>query len=80
MKNKLIVAPHAGARIETCFGNHWRSAERSLPTRERELKLITGKPGSFKTLSLPTRERELKPHFGRYVGAIGSRSPRGSAN
>ena len=32
----------------------------SLPTRERELKLRTRRPGAAVFSSLPTRERELK--------------------
>ena len=56
-----IVAPHAGARIETGLRQAIRDGNMSLPMRERELKRIHGAPHIRTMVSLPMRERELKP-------------------
>ena len=56
----LVVAPHAGARIETLFAVEGDEAHRSLLMRERELKPYHC-PQQQRTFgSLPMRERELK--------------------
>ena len=54
------VAPHAGARIETCLPGCCEPSRRSLPTRERELKHNMLEQQLSNHGSLPTRERELK--------------------
>ena len=56
----VIVAPHAGAWIETSGAAHPTRGERSLPMRERGLKLkILYSVAGWKA-SLPMRERGLK--------------------
>ena len=55
-----FVAPLAGAWVEikdTYQGVHF---EMSLPSRERGLKLYTGKRDPDQSMSLPSRERGLK--------------------
>ena len=57
----LFVAPHAGAWIETSRRiRHGIKTLRSLPTRERGLKLILVERQRGRDVSLPTRERGLK--------------------
>ncbi len=57
-----IVAPHAGAWIETWL-RQWSRFRHSgsLPTRERGLKLGIAPTVDIVPKSLPTRERGLKP-------------------
>ena len=52
----------------------------SLPSRERELKLVGYLSKETRMLSLPSRERELKPLQQQQQGMKFGRSPRGSAN
>ena len=61
-EKKIAVAPYAGAWIETVGVKVHRRAEiRSLPTRERGLKLTKTCEKPQEVTSLPTRERGLKP-------------------
>ena len=53
---------------------------KSLPTRERELKLQVLGCKQCLFASLPTRERELKLCAAFLGGSNARRSPRGSAN
>ena len=58
---ELSVAPYAGAWIETLFFLLLRRGEsKSLPTRERGLKLARTDIAILQKWSLPTRERGLK--------------------
>ena len=57
-----IVAPFAGAWIETKCASAFPWIRVSLPSRERGLKLFTPKSTILKLRSLPSRERGLK-HF-----------------
>ena len=62
MRNKLLVAPLAGAWIEISAFRGSRLSIASLPSRERGLKLDNKfKVGAAKE-SLPSRERGLKSH------------------
>ena len=68
-----MVAPHAGARIETLESVLYGALIASLPTRERELKLFTDWLFIGNGASLPTRERELKHHpRARHPGILAS--------
>ena len=60
VKGSDAVAPHAGARIETCCGIPQSGLFSSLPMRERELKLFRVWQSAVSRQSLPMRERELK--------------------
>ena len=57
------VAPHAGAWIETFNPRVNVARLRSLPTRERGLKLMPTIEALEINWSLPTRERGLKRLF-----------------
>ena len=57
----IIVAPRAGAWIETGQGLWSDIDEPSLPARERGLKRLTPTGDRKDALSLPARERGLKP-------------------
>ena len=58
---EMVVAPRAGAWIETSTGNLTISfASTSLPARERGLKLRRGPGPARNNASLPARERGLK--------------------
>ena len=56
----MVVAPHAGARIETPPADNARQRSASLPMRERELKRPRNADDEPTGASLPMRERELK--------------------
>ena len=60
MQIPQVVAPHAGAWIETLDVIKLAGLVRSLPTRERGLKLTKLKTKEKQCWSLPTRERGLK--------------------
>ena len=55
-----LVAPHAGAWVEIPTVTALASLLKSLPTRERGLKLKKKKELAEQEASLPTRERGLK--------------------
>ena len=55
-----MVAPHAGARIETGMRPSGDAMMLSLPMRERELKRHVSRRRARVCRSLPMRERELK--------------------
>ena len=61
MAPAAVVAPFAGAWIETTDLQLLTYAYQSLPSRERGLKLSGGGGGGGTTVSLPSRERGLKP-------------------
>ena len=76
-----VVAPHAGAWIETLIILSMQFKEGSLPTRERGLKLFFADSHLVHRWSLPTRERGLKHLMRIQVGSqSGGRSPRGSVD
>ena len=56
----LLVAPLAGARIEMAINFSTPGTKKSLPSRERGLKLKCIKIACVSHLSLPSRERGLK--------------------
>ena len=56
-----LVAPFAGAWIETPAVNRQSTGNKSLPSRERGLKLVFYVFYRWNVLSLPSRERGLKP-------------------
>ena len=70
-RNGKTVAPFAGAWVETCHAPTVGRSARSLPSRERGLKL--GQTDTFWALlgSLPSRERGLKQHQ-RFVAFVES--------
>ena len=57
----FVVAPLAGAWIETHTVTDIFTRLMSLPSRERGLKLFISYTPSLQALSLPSRERGLKP-------------------
>ena len=61
----IVVAPHAGAWIETLIMCTRPFRLKSLPTRERGLKLSIPLIWLHHSLSLPTRERGLKRRDGQ---------------
>src|SRR5438309_751601 len=78
---EAIVAPHAGAWIETTHNPAVHTQLMSLPTRERGLKHLV--PGGFEG------EAIVAPHAGAWIetatrltttGGSTSRSPRGSVD
>ena len=56
----LLVAPFAGAWIETKCPQYYTPDDKSLPSRERGLKLGHVLNPNAPTVSLPSRERGLK--------------------
>ena len=68
VKGSDAVAPHAGARIETCCGIPQSGLFSSLPMRERELKHFAPCAQVWATKSLPMRERELKRDINHGAG------------
>ena len=55
-----LVAPHAGAWVETCYPTEDGKLKGSLPMRERGLKHLFDEIHLVFSLSLPMRERGLK--------------------
>ena len=74
-----MVAPFTGAWIEILSGIASRLGTKSLPSRERGLKLSVASTLLCRPLSLPSRERGLKcsvsvagdvePHVAPFTGA-----------
>ncbi len=78
------VAPHAGAWIETFFRAHSLYRLRSLPTRERGLKLTAGAWGLVPDYVAPhagawietswdirlRRWKEVAPHAGAWIETL----------
>ena len=56
----IWVAPFAGAWIEIAKGGKLLKVNKSLPSRERGLKLESQREQSVPEWSLPSRERGLK--------------------
>ena len=57
---RFLVAPRAGAWIETLESRMYYKPKKSLPVRERGLKHQKLQKGETEPLSLPVRERGLK--------------------
>ena len=74
-----MVAPHAGARIETPYSTAPGRPCMSLPMRERELKLAHSNPHNKDYQSLPMRERELKQTDPARYGLIRGVAPHAGA-
>ena len=76
----ILVAPHAGAWIETfMYTLNWEFRG-SLPMRERGLKRSTGAGNEANFGSLPMRERGLKQIIEIFNGLQICRSPCGSVD
>ena len=75
-----MVAPRAGAWIETCGRSSARSPWPSLPVRERGSKQLDAEPTPARIQSLPVRERGSKHAGGVPPELHARRSPCGSVD
>ena len=78
--NGQEVAPLAGAWIEMSYSFAVKPRRKSLPSRERGLKLGVAIAQLDKEPSLPSRERGLKLNSLYMQTAKTGRSPRGSVD
>ena len=79
MRPSAMVAPHAGAWIETDRGHQVERGQEPRPTRARGLKRWVRAVHHRYLRSRPTRARGLKPVYGQVIGVAARVAPHAGA-